>query len=44
MGEEKYFGSMTFEELKVINAGMSTKDKNDWRVLIDDSDITSVTV
>jgi len=42
--EEHYFGSMTFEELKVINAGMSNKDRNDWRVLITDEGITSITV
>merc|ERR1719266_1991846 len=42
--EEHYFGSMTFEELKVINVGMSNKDRNDWRVLITDTDITSITV
>ena len=35
---------MTYEELKIINDGMSSWAKNDWNVLIEDRDIVSIRV
>ena len=43
-GEEQFFASMTYEELKIINDGMSSRDKNDWNVFIEARDIISIRV
>lgn len=43
-GNEYEFDLMTYDELKVINAGQSRRDRNDWKVEIDDTGIKSITV
>ena len=43
-GEEVFFGEMTIGQLKVINQGIYNGTLNDWKVLIEDRDITSITV
>ena len=34
----------TYEDLKISNAGLGRRDRNDWRVDIDDVNIVSITV
>lgn len=41
---EVEYGSMTWDELKDINAGKMNKDRNDWVVKIEDYGITSIRV
>jgi len=43
-GEETFFGSMTKDDLKVINEGLSKKDRNDWFVEIYAKDVKSISV
>lgn len=43
-GEYRLWGSMTWDELKVINEGLSKKDRNDWIVEFEEKNVVDVTV
>jgi hypothetical protein len=43
-GNENLWGSMHYDELKIINDGMTPANKNDWNVFIEERDITAIRV